>query len=235
MNDSKRHLWPVDPATGEPIPPRAQPGYYPRFQVLSQQAFWDEATRRVVLDRVENVPEIRFFSAAEATLLEAVFNRLLPQDDRDEAHRIPLVPYVDERLFSGKGDGYRYEEMPDDPDVYRLALAAFDAMANELHAKCFVALDVSEQDAILESIHEGRPLGDVERWRLLPARRVFAKLLHDAAATYYSHPFAWDEIGFGGPAYPRGYMRLERGEPEPWESAERRYAWVPPDGKGAPR
>jgi hypothetical protein len=25
---------------------------------------------------------------------------------------------------------------------------------------------------------------------------------------FYSHPWAWNEIGFGGPAYPRGFMRL---------------------------
>ena len=27
-------------------------------------------------------------------------------------------------------------------------------------------------------------------------------------AAFYSHPWAWNEIGFGGPAYPRGYARL---------------------------
>ena len=27
-------------------------------------------------------------------------------------------------------------------------------------------------------------------------------------AAFYSHPWAWNEIGFGGPAYPRGFMRL---------------------------
>ena len=27
-------------------------------------------------------------------------------------------------------------------------------------------------------------------------------------AAFYSHPWAWNEIGFGGPAYPQGYMRL---------------------------
>lgn len=27
-------------------------------------------------------------------------------------------------------------------------------------------------------------------------------------SAFYSHPWAWNEIGFGGPAYPRGYMRL---------------------------
>jgi hypothetical protein len=29
-----------------------------------------------------------------------------------------------------------------------------------------------------------------------------------ALAAFYSHPWAWNEIGFGGPAYPRGFMRL---------------------------
>ena len=29
--------------------PRAQPGYYPGFTTLAQQAFWDEATRAMVL------------------------------------------------------------------------------------------------------------------------------------------------------------------------------------------
>jgi len=31
-----------------------------------------------------------------------------------------------------------------------------------------------------------------------------------------------------GPAYPRAYTRLERGEPEPWEVEEHRYEWAAP-------
>jgi hypothetical protein len=27
-------------------------------------------------------------------------------------------------------------------------------------------------------------------------------------AEFYSHPWSWNEIGFGGPAYPRGFMRI---------------------------
>ncbi len=53
-------------------------------------------------------------------------------------------------------------------------------------------------------------------------------LVTDVVAVYYAHPWAWDEIGFGGPAYPRGYMRLEEGEPEPWEVEEQRYDWQAP-------
>ena len=44
---------------------------------------------------------------------------------------------------------------------------------------------------------------------------------------FYSHPWAWNEIGFGGPAYPRGYARfgsphLDGGEREAWEGARGR-------------
>jgi hypothetical protein len=52
--------------------------------------------------------------------------------------------------------------------------------------------------------------------------------MQDAIEAYYAHPWAWDEIGFGGPAYPRAYTRLERGEPEPWEVEEQRYEWDAP-------
>ena len=39
--------------------------------------------------------------------------------------------------------------------------------------------------------------------------------MRSVLAAFYSHPWAWNEIGFGGPAYPRGYMRLAEGPPAP--------------------
>ena len=39
-------------------------------------------------------------------------------------------------------------------------------------------------------------------------------------SAFYSHPWAWNEIGYGGPAYPRGYMRLGEGQREPHQAAE---------------
>jgi hypothetical protein len=32
-----------------------------------------------------------------------------------------------------------------------------------------------------------------------------------ALSEFYSHPWAFNEIGFRGPAYPRGYMRRNMG------------------------
>ncbi|HEY8315064.1 MAG TPA: gluconate 2-dehydrogenase subunit 3 family protein [Candidatus Baltobacteraceae bacterium] len=223
-------LRPVDPRTGRPIGPLAQPGYYRGFSTLKQAQFWDEKTREVILDRVWNVPSIRFFSNEEATLLEAICDRVLPQDDRDTAHKIPIVPQIDKKLYENIGDGYRYAAMPPDRDAFRLGLLAIETIAQARHGRYFVNLEVPEQEQILRSLHDGKPAAAHDIWARLPVHRFWMLLVGEAAEAYYAHPWAWDEIGFGGPAYPRAYMRLERGEPEPWESQERRYEWDAPTG-----
>jgi len=60
-------------------------------------------------------------------------------------------------------------------------------------------------------------------------------IVSDAVDAYYAHPYAWDEVGFGGPAYPRGYFRLENWQPEPWEKREQRYDWDPPSNSSSGR
>ncbi|HTW64462.1 MAG TPA: gluconate 2-dehydrogenase subunit 3 family protein [Bryobacteraceae bacterium] len=219
---------PVDPATGKPIGPRAQPGYYPGFSTLSQQKFWDAKTREVILDRVNNVPEIRFFTPEETRLLTAICARILPQDDRDTHHKIPIVPQIDKRLYENSHDGYQYENMPPDREAFQLGIKAIEQMAIEQHGCGFLDIGPLEQDAILRSLHQSKPAGAHEIWARMPVHRFWILLLTDCAEAYYSHPFAWDEIGFGGPAYPRAYMRLERGEAEPWEVEEKRYEWAAP-------
>ena len=45
-------------------------------------------------------------------------------------------------------------------------------------------------------------------WDQLDVARAFAVCMRAILAAFYSHPWAWNEIGYGGPAYPQGYMRL---------------------------
>lgn len=221
---------PVDPTTKQPLPRRAQPGYYSGFSTLAQQAFWDDATRSVVLNRVEHTPAITFFSPEERQTIEAIVDRLVPQDDRLESSRIPIVPAIDERLATGTIDGFRFEGMPPDGEAYRLGLAAIDRIAESEHGTRFAALPHRQQDEILQALHDGTPPGEDDTWQRLSVERFWLMLVQDAAEGYYAHPWAWDEIGFGGPAYPRGYFRLEEGLPEPWEVDEQRYEWeAPPD------
>jgi hypothetical protein len=227
-NETNSDRWLIDPNTGERKAPVKQPGYYPGYSTLGQRNFWDAATRKEIETRVYEVPPIRFFTDEERTLMTAVCDRVLPQDDRFPEFRIPIVNYIDERLFENRIEGYQYENMPSDREAHRLGLKAIDVTARAIHAKSFADLDSLKQDFILKSIHDGKQLAAKEIWEQMPIERYWHLLVQDCVAAYYSHPWAWDEIGYGGPAYPRAYTRLEGGLPEPWEVDEQRYAWEAP-------
>jgi hypothetical protein len=225
---AKRNL--IDPQTGRSLPATEHPGYYPGFSTLAQQKFWDEATRRKVLDRVHQIPPIRFFSADEQKLMELIVDHVVPQHDRLASRRIPIVPPIDERLHKGRTPGYRFAKMPPDGEAYREGFKAIEQMARNNYARSFSELSWGEQDQLLKSIHDAKPMdGAGEIWAKMEVHRYWALVVQDCVEAYYAHPWAWDEIGFGGPAYPRGYTRLEHGEPEPWEVNERRYHWKAPE------
>jgi len=222
-------LLPRAPATGQPILPTQQPGYYPGYNTLGQQKFWDAATRRLVVQRVASPPPLRFFSEDQARFWKAVFDHLLPQTDRTPDRQIPLIPPLDRRLYENRTAGYRFENMPQDRDVYgSIGIEAIDREAQEQYGKPFLALAWPEQDLVLRAMHDGKPHGTNDIRDRMPVHRFWQLIVQDAIEAYYAHPWAWDEIGYGGPAYPRAYTRLERGEPEPWEVEEQRYAWDDP-------
>lgn len=220
-------LLPRNASTGEAIAPSEQPGYYRGYSSLSQKAYWDKTTRDLVIDRVEKVPPIRHFSPESARFWRAVFDHVIPQTDRVPERQIPILERVDERLFQNRGVGYRYEKMPPDREAYRLAEIAINEESQMRYGGNFVDLPHLQQEIVLQAIHDGKPSAK-SVWEQMSIGRFWLLLMQDAIGAYYSHPWAWDEIGFGGPAYPRAYTRLERGEPEPWEVEEQRYEWDPP-------
>jgi hypothetical protein len=220
---------PLHPETGEALAEREQPGYYPGFSTLAQRAFWDEATRRKVTDRLYKIPSIRFFTPEELPLMELISSHILPQDDRMPSRRIPIVPWIDERLHAGRTSGYRFARMPPDGEAYRLGFQAIEKMAMKSFGGSFRMLSWYQQEKLLKSIHDAEPEeGAAGIWERMPVEKYWKLVVQDCIESYYAHPWAWDEIGFGGPAYPRGYMRLEHGDPEPWEVEELRYAWDAP-------
>lgn len=221
-------LLPRDPATGEALPPREQPGYYPGFSTLSQQSFWDDTTRKLVDKRVKEPPPRRHFSEEAFAFWTVVFAHLIPQTDRTPDRQVPIVPVLDQRLHENKTAGYRYADMPHDRMVYHKGLEAIDQEAEHRYGGKFMLLPNLQQDLVLKAIEEGKPEAAPEIWAKMSVKRFWELIMTDAIEIYYAHPWAWDEIGFGGPAYPRAYTRLERGEPEPWEVEEQRYEWIAP-------
>jgi hypothetical protein len=196
-------------------------GRYPDFDVLEQAGHWDRATRELVLRRVQEVPQIRFFSVAEAATLSPLCDLLTAQDSEP---RIPLINYIDEKCAHGELDGFQFDDMPDDRDAWRLVARGLDEQATgRARAASFAAADIEVQRAIVADFAEGKLDGGA--WDELNVTRAFGLVMRVVLACFYSHPWAWNEIGFGGPAYPRGYSRfgspdLQRAERESWEGVE---------------
>jgi Gluconate 2-dehydrogenase subunit 3 len=199
---------------------------YPGYNVLDKWSSpdWDDQTREVVRQRLEEVPPLRFFNEHEARTLAAVAERIIPQPDRGEAERIPIIPWIDEKLYEDERDGYRYEGLPPQREAWRFGLAGIDEAARALFdGRTFVGLDARSRDVVLRRVERGDAPGPA--WERLPAARFFRSvLLITIVKSFYAHPLAWNEIGYGGPSSPRGHVRKWEGGVDPWEAREERPA-----------
>ena len=190
-------------------------GRYPDYDVLENADHWDEATRAKVLPRVTDVPPIRFFDPREAATVEALTNVLTAQDSEP---RIPVLNFIDEKLFKGEGEGYQYFDMPDDRETWRRVARGLDEEARRRGAERFALLSMDDQLEVMHEFDGGDLHGGV--WETLNVSRAWSVVTRHLLQQFYAHPWAWNEIGFGGPAYPRGYARLGVGVSEAWEGQE---------------
>jgi Gluconate 2-dehydrogenase subunit 3 len=190
-------------------------GRYPDYNVLDEAGHWDPVTRELVLGRVEEVPPIRFFTATEAATLGAFCDVVMAQDREP---RIPVLNVVDAKLFAGQLDGFRYVDMPGDRETWRRVAVGLDAAARQHRATDFVSASHEVRAEVVDAFAKGNLRGEV--WDELPASKAFGVVMRAVLSAFYSHPWAWNEIGFGGPAYPRGYARLGAGQRESWEGAQ---------------
>lgn len=169
-------------------------GRFPDFDVMADRAHWDPVTRQLLVDRVEHPPACRFFDQQEQRTLGALLDVVLAQDAEP---RIPVLQMVDAKLFEGRLDGFRYEDMPSDDETWRRVARHLDG---------FDALDADAQHELVERF----AAGELE-WEDLNVSRAWSVVTRGALSEFYSHPWAFNEIGFRGPAYPRGYMRRNMG------------------------
>lgn len=192
---------------------------FPGYDVLNKRAglSWNNATRAAVDTRLAVSREPRFFDAPSFAVLERLCARIIPQPkDRPP---VPVAALIDAKMRRAGEIGTRVEPMPWDGEAWTRALAALDQEAHNRHGAGFAALNDISADALLHAMQDGTC--DGPHWARVPPKLFFAKrLLPDIVEAYYSHPTAWSEIGFGGPASPRGYVRMEADRKDPWEAAE---------------
>jgi choline dehydrogenase-like flavoprotein len=199
------------------------PERYPGYDVLAKRdsPSWNEQTRRVIEERLAlDADAHTFFADTEWPTVRALCTRILALDD-GKASRVPVAAMLDAKLAKDSRDGYRDSRLPPPREAWRRALLALDAESAARHGSRFHELTSSQQSDLLRLCQDGA-LSD-PAWGDMPPAQFFGKrLLHDVVAGYYAHPTSWSEIGYGGPASPRGYVRMDYDRRDPWEAAQAR-------------
>jgi hypothetical protein len=222
--------------------PRGGPERFPGFDVFAEQRRWDPATAAVVNGRLGPPPDLRFFSPEQEAIATALLDLLLGQQDPDPRTvlgarqadqqrgrpRIPVTAMIDSRLAEAETDGWRYADMPEDGQAWRDTLGFLEEDAQAKHGRGFAGLPASDQAALIQVVQDTGP-GD---WHGLPASRVWSLWTRYACTAFYAHPWAWNEMGFPGPAYPRGYKNIGVGKREPFEVPDAQPASDPVEEDG---
>ena len=194
---------------------------YPGYDVLGKRdtPSWNAQTRAVIDERLGLDPgRHTFLDDAEWATLCAICERIVPQP-ADRPGRVPVAAMLDDKLRQGHSSGYRHPDMPREGEAWKRALKAIEAESQTAWGRPFHQASAVEQDDLLRRMQEGDLDGSA--WGGMPPKIFFKqRLLPDLARAYYAHPTAWNEIGWGGPAGPRGYVRLNLNRRDPWEAAE---------------
>jgi hypothetical protein len=186
---------------------------FPGFSVIGQAEHWDDATREVVLARLEPPKPITYLPEEVRATGVALASRLVAVD---QEFAFGLLSSIDERLATNQTDGWHYDDMPIDHDAWKRSLTGIDDDARGAHGAAFSELDGVQQDGLLEAVRTS----DADDWHGMPPTRVWNMWMRYVCTAYYAHPSAWDEMGFPGPAYPRGYKNRGIDAREPFEVAD---------------
>lgn len=170
---------------------------YEGYDVMGHREEWDEHTRHVIDKRMAEAQPPQFFTQAEAAALRAAISRLLMEDDPWLIEKV--LEHIDGTLAHGTGEGYRPEHQPPEATFWRSGVALLG-----------------------ENFAEKSPPWQEEHLRYLERTfpEFFKALLKETVTGYCSLPPVWSFMGYGGPAFPRGYVRIELGLTDPWEAKQ---------------
>ena len=202
---------PYRPPGRHAVTPQHRGDRFPGFAVLDSVDVWDDVTAGAVLARLSFPTGLSFFTPAEVAVARPLLDLLLAQDGEP---RVPVLELVDQRLAVGETDGWHHDDLPEDAHAWRDTLAALDEAAHDRSGSGFAELAVSDQSALVDEVRRA------DTWQGFVAEHVWSLWTRYACTAFYSHPWAWNEIGFPGPAYPRGYVNPGLDARERWEVAD---------------
>ena len=182
-------------------------GRYPDYDVLDEADALGRADARGRARRASTTcRRARFFTDAEAATLRAFCDVVLAQDAEP---RIPVLALVDEKLAAGQpGRLPLRRHAATIGETWRLVARGLDE-TRAGGGDGAVRRAPAPSSASRSSTRSPRASSCGGAWDELNVSRAWS-VVHARRRwrAFYSHPWAWNEIGFGGPAYPRGYARL---------------------------
>ncbi len=187
---------------------------YPSFDVMKEKEHWDDHTREIVEKRLQQ-KDYKNLSLQESSLLHHIAAQLL-DDTRDSILHF-VIAHFDQQLGSDIGENQRKANVPKASVLIRQGIRAIDHYATLTYGKQFAGLADEEKQSILTTMQNNK-INLTADGINIPAKELFNKLQNEAVSSYYSHPTVWSEIGYAGPAYPRGYVRSELRQRDPWEA-----------------
>jgi hypothetical protein len=164
---------------------------------------------------LEACESFQFLTLYEAELLKQISSLLM--DDKTPEVLYFVLCHIDHTLLQSPGEGQRKSGVPEAPVLIREGLKAMEQGAIMRFGNSFVKLDSAQQKKYLQEISQSKA-EPKSIWDSIQQEALFQKLLQLTIESYCSHPKVWSEIGYAGPAYPRGYVRTQLGQLDPWEA-----------------
>lgn len=178
--------------------------------------------------------EPQALTITELAQLRALVDRVLPQRG---PIAIDLAARMDQRMGTAKGDGWRYDILPEDAEAYVQGLATLEWHAQAGFGAGWLALDGDRRDELLTraqagklgrgllarleaamGVREGEPALDAEQMQ-----RWFEEVRSDVTKIYVAHPATLARMQYSGIAdgaeseRQTGFVQIGEGEVEGWE------------------
>lgn len=188
---------------------------YPSFNVLDEKDEWDDHTQQIVTSRTQPIAGYQFLNEQEVEMLRCLCS-LLVYDSSPDALEFTIA-HFDRTLYSSPGEGQRKDGVPAAQELIRQGLKELEQSSQHKYSVSFTELNIEKQKQMIQDISAKRA-EPTEVWNAMLQKALFEKLMRLTVEAYCSHPRVWSEIGYAGPAYPRGYMRTQLGQLDPWEA-----------------
>ena len=192
---------------------------FPGYDVLAKRdtPSWNAKTREVIAERLAMAERTDALTDRRRATLRAAIDRITPQPEGRPT--VNVLALLLEKIAKDMSDGHRHHQLPPIRASYERGLDGLEAEAQARHGMSFHLLESGAADRLLGAIERGDARTDA--WGDMPPAIFWGwRLLPDVVSSYYAYPSAWSAMGFGGPASPRGYVRLDGDKRDPWEAAE---------------